>query len=75
MAGSNSDEPNLISRLSNNSMNLDGAGRAVQFHPEFKSKPTGPHPLFNGFIAATVERRKIRGDNEPKPEAWESLLD
>ena len=48
---------------------------AVQFHPEFKSKPTGPHPLFNGFIAATVERRKIRGDNEPKPEAWESLLD
>lgn len=24
----------------------------VQFHPEFKSKPTSPHPLFAGFIRA-----------------------
>ena len=30
---------------------------AVQFHPEFKSKPTAAHPLFAGFIAAAVERR------------------
>ncbi|HEY2761759.1 MAG TPA: CTP synthase [Pirellulales bacterium] len=30
---------------------------AVQFHPEFKSKPTEPHPLFDGFIGAAVERR------------------
>jgi CTP synthase len=29
---------------------------AVQFHPEFKSKPTAPHPLFAGLIAAAVER-------------------
>ena len=29
---------------------------AVQFHPEFKSKPTAPHPLFTGLIAAAVER-------------------
>jgi CTP synthase len=29
---------------------------AVQFHPEFKSKPTAAHPLFAGFIAAAVER-------------------
>jgi len=29
---------------------------AVQFHPEFKSQPTRPHPLFAGFIAAAVER-------------------
>ncbi len=29
---------------------------AVQFHPEFKSKPTEPHPLFDGFIGAAVER-------------------
>ena len=28
---------------------------AVQFHPEFKSQPTKPHPLFHGFIAAAVE--------------------
>lgn len=30
---------------------------AVQFHPEFKSKPTKAHPLFAGFIEATVNRR------------------
>ena len=34
MAGSNSDDPHVIPRLSNNSMNVDGAGRAVQFHPD-----------------------------------------
>jgi CTP synthase len=32
---------------------------AVQYHPEFKSKPTAPQPLFSGFIAAAVAR--IRG--------------
>ena len=26
---------------------------ACQFHPEFKSRPTKPHPLFKGFIAAS----------------------
>jgi len=35
---------------------------AVQFHPEFKSKPTQPHPLFRGFVAAAVERRVSRGE-------------
>ena len=44
MAGSNSDEPNLISRLSDNSMNLDGAGRAVQFHPDVPHRVIGAHP-------------------------------
>jgi len=44
MAGSNSDEPHLISRLSNNSMNLDGAGRAVQFHPDVPNRVIGAHP-------------------------------
>ena len=29
---------------------------AVQFHPEFKSKPTSAHPLFAGLVAAAVER-------------------
>ena len=29
-----------------------------QFHPEFKSKPLNPHPLFKAFIAATKERRQ-----------------
>jgi CTP synthase len=29
-----------------------------QFHPEFKSRPDAPHPLFQGFIAAAAERRR-----------------
>ncbi|MDR3181325.1 MAG: CTP synthase [Planctomycetaceae bacterium] len=29
----------------------------VQFHPEFKSQPTNPHPLFDGFVAAAVRRK------------------
>jgi CTP synthase len=31
---------------------------AVQFHPEFKSKPTKAHPLFRDFVAATLKRRQ-----------------
>jgi CTP synthase len=31
---------------------------AVQFHPEFKSKPLKPHPLFGGFIEAS-HRHKL----------------
>jgi CTP synthase len=30
---------------------------ACQFHPEFKSKPWDPHPLFRAFIRASLERR------------------
>jgi CTP synthase len=30
----------------------------VQYHPEFKSKPTDPHPLFRDFIAAVVASKK-----------------
>ena len=28
---------------------------AVQFHPEFKSRPTRPHPLFTGLIEASLK--------------------
>jgi CTP synthase len=28
----------------------------VQYHPEFKSQPTNPHPLFDGFIAAAIRQ-------------------
>ena len=28
---------------------------AAQFHPEFKSRPNKPHPLFNGFVKAALE--------------------
>jgi CTP synthase len=30
---------------------------AVQFHPEFKSKPTRAHPLFREFVAAALKHR------------------
>ena len=33
----------------------------VQFHPEFKSRPDKPHPLFLGFVAASLENRTERG--------------
>ncbi|KAB8330364.1 CTP synthase [Scytonema tolypothrichoides VB-61278] len=29
---------------------------ACQFHPEFQSSPSAPHPLFKGFIEATIAR-------------------
>lgn len=31
----------------------------VQFHPEFKSYPLAPHPLFRRFIEAAVDRRRV----------------
>jgi CTP synthase len=33
---------------------------AVQYHPEFKSKPLLPHPLFQGFVAAALARHQER---------------
>jgi CTP synthase len=35
---------------------------AVQYHPEFKSKPLAPHPLFRDFVRASVERRRAHRD-------------
>jgi CTP synthase len=40
-----------------------------QFHPELKSRPTRPHPLFAGFIAAALRRR----DTAPARAAAEEL--
>jgi CTP synthase len=31
----------------------------VQYHPELKSRPFEPHPLFASFIAAAVERSRL----------------
>ena len=31
----------------------------VQFHPELKSKPLDPHPLFTSFVAAAVEQSRL----------------
>ncbi len=37
-----------------------GWGVGVQFHPEFKSRPVAPHPLFAAFIKASLEYGKKR---------------
>ncbi|MCA9639442.1 MAG: CTP synthase [Polyangiaceae bacterium] len=45
-----------------------------QFHPEFKSRPMSPHPLFSKFVAAAVARREeikkaAQSDAKDAPEA------
>jgi CTP synthase len=37
---------------------------AVQFHPEFKSKPTKAHPLFRAFVQASLARRDTKKKTE-----------
>jgi CTP synthase len=32
----------------------------TQFHPEFKSRPLSPHPLFTAFIKASINNKKIK---------------
>jgi CTP synthase len=43
---------------------------AVQFHPELKSRPHEPHPLFVDFVRASLERRVARlGHDDFTPES------
>ncbi|MDZ4163798.1 MAG: CTP synthase [Smithellaceae bacterium] len=45
-----------------------------QFHPEFKSRPTAPHPLFRGFIGASLkgkESRQVQGEGPAERPAGE----
>jgi CTP synthase len=35
-----------------------------QFHPELQSRPTRPHPLFSGFVAAARSRRAARDERQ-----------
>jgi CTP synthase len=44
---------------------------AVQFHPEFKSKPTAAQPLFVGFVAAALERHNQRTEQVREENAFE----
>ncbi len=46
MSGNSNEDPHVIPRLSGDSMNLDGAGRAVQFHPDV------PHRLVSSSTEA-----------------------
>ena len=38
---------------------------AVQFHPEFKSKPTRPHPLFRELVAAALAHQGMPSTHAP----------
>jgi len=40
---------------------------ATQFHPEFKSRPNRPHPLFVGLVAASLEFQPKGGSDARKP--------
>ncbi len=41
---------------------------ASQFHPEFRSRPDRPHPLFNGFVGAAVALSQGREPEFHAPE-------
>ncbi|MCB0377551.1 MAG: CTP synthase [Bdellovibrionales bacterium] len=46
----------------------------VQFHPEFKSKPLSPHPLFTSFVKASLKNREIHaGDNKSEKSTGETI--
>lgn len=45
-----------------------------QFHPEFKSRPNRPHPLFNAFMAAAVGRQESLGMNGDASEGVEEAI-
>jgi CTP synthase len=44
---------------------------ASQFHPEFKSRPDAPHPLFAGLVRAAAARRRARSGPHAVQEAAE----
>jgi len=47
---------------------------ASQFHPEFKSRPDDPHPLFRGFMEAAASHRHQPGIEERSP-AQEPIIE
>jgi CTP synthase len=46
-----------------------------QFHPEFKSRPASPHPLFARFVRAALERQAVRAkaDGRKQPESQSAV--
>ena len=42
---------------------------ASQFHPEFKSKPFDPHPLFEAFVRAAGKRAQAKADQRKAAES------
>jgi CTP synthase len=47
---------------------------AVQFHPEFNSKPLRPHPLFADFVRASIETRRGRPQQAASPASIQVAL-
>jgi CTP synthase len=45
----------------------------TQAHPEFKSRPDRPHPLFRELIAAALATREARGESAPMSAADDRL--
>ncbi len=41
-------------------------GIGVQYHPEFKSRPIAPHPLFAAFIKASITYGSAKADKKPR---------
>ncbi len=48
---------------------------AVQFHPELKSRPQDPHPLFRDFVRAALERRVARVGDDNYDSAVERVVE
>ena len=48
---------------------------AVQFHPEFKSKPTKAQPLFAGFVQAALTRHAQRAEQRAKEQDVSRVMD
>ena len=48
---------------------------ACQFHPELKSKPFAPHPLFVAFVGAALEHQTRRAKVEEQRTATEKLAE
>jgi CTP synthase len=46
-----------------------------QFHPEFKSRPAAPHPLFARFVRAALERQtaRARAEGRKQPESQSTI--
>ncbi|MBA3282377.1 MAG: CTP synthase, partial [Acidimicrobiia bacterium] len=47
----------------------------TQAHPEFKSRPTSPHPLFREFVGASLRRAEGRSPHLFEPDRPADLVD
>ena len=47
---------------------------ATQFHPEFRSRPNNPHPLFLGFVKAALKKNSLSNTEDAKQEVESSAV-